>query len=159
MNGKYLILVADIADELENIQRVVKRTQAIFEKAVRTSDDEYLDGVALNLHGFYSGVEHIFENIARVVENSLPTGSNWHFDLLRQMSLNIPQLRPPVIQKETYRCLSEYRRFRHVVRNVYTFNLHGPRLKELAEGVGDCFTAVSKDHFIQFLQQLSADDN
>lgn len=63
-------------------------------------------------------------------------------------------------EKETYRCLSEYRRFRHVVRNVYTFNLRGSRLKELAEG-GDCFTAVSTNlsHFIQFLQQLSTNDD
>ncbi len=91
-----------------------------------------------------------------MVEGSLPTGSNWHFDLLRQMSLDIPKLRPPVIQKETYRCLSEYRKFRHAVRNVYTFNLRGSRLKELAQGVGACFTAVTADlsRFIQFLRQL-----
>ncbi len=65
MNGKYLTLAADIADELENIQRVIERTEIVSTKAVETNDDAYLDGVAWNLHGFYSGVEHIFENIAR----------------------------------------------------------------------------------------------
>ena len=77
MSVQLLRLAADIEDELQDIARVVERTEAIFEKARRTNDDAFLDAVALNLHSFYSGLERIFEDIARTVENSLPEGEKW----------------------------------------------------------------------------------
>jgi hypothetical protein len=43
-----------------------------------------LDGVALNLHSFYSGTERIFELIAANVDDILPKGENWHQALLKQ---------------------------------------------------------------------------
>ncbi len=78
-----------------------------------------MDGVALNLHGFYVGIERIFEDIAREVEASVPSGPDWHQDLLLQMSAEVAAVRPAVITQETRQCLGDYRAFRHVVRNVY----------------------------------------
>lgn len=52
---------------MSDIQRVVDRVENLMEKANKTGDDGYLDGVALNLHGFYVGIEHIFEDIVRNV--------------------------------------------------------------------------------------------
>ena len=40
----------------------------------QTCDDGFFDGVALNLHGFYSGIERTFEDIARTMERSKPKG-------------------------------------------------------------------------------------
>lgn len=34
-----------------------------------TGDDAYWDAIALNLQGFYSGVERVFEDVARTSEN------------------------------------------------------------------------------------------
>jgi len=42
-----------------------------------------LDGVALNLHSFYSGIERIFELIAANVDDIRPVGENWHQTLLK----------------------------------------------------------------------------
>ena len=39
-------------------------------KAEETADDGYLDGVALNLHSFYTGLESYFEEIARTIEGA-----------------------------------------------------------------------------------------
>jgi hypothetical protein len=159
-NGKFLALAAKITADLADLERVVDRADLIFKKVRETNDDAYLDGLALNLHGFYAGLEHIFAAIARSVDGSLPDDPNWHQTLLRQMTAEIPTIRPPVIAPETYRCLEEYRSFRHVVRNVYTFNLRGSRIKELAAGLRPCLTAVAHDlaQFTQFLQQLAHDD-
>lgn len=159
-NGKFLALAAKITADLADLERVVDRADLIFKKAQETNDDAYLDGLALNLHGFYAGLEHIFEAIARSVDGSLPDDPNWHHALLRQMTVEMPTIRPPVIAPETYRCLGEYRSFRHVVRNVYTFNLRGSRVKELAAGLRPCLTAVAHDltEFAQFLQRLAHDD-
>jgi len=70
-----------------------------------------LESVALNLHGFYSGVERLFELIARRVDQNLPSGDMWHRDLLHQMTQDIRELRPAVISSERVSSLDELRRF------------------------------------------------
>lgn len=112
--------------------------------------------MALNLHGFYTGVEQILADIARTMDGSLPIGSEWHRDLLLQMSAEIPDARPPVIARDTRRRLDEYRGFWHVVRNVYTFSLRPSRVQELVTDLPTCFAAVSHDldAFAVFLKQL-----
>jgi hypothetical protein len=39
------------------------------------------------------------------------------------MSLDVPDVRPPVLQTETAARLDEYRKFRHRIRNIYATNL------------------------------------
>lgn len=145
MSADRLTLAGRIRTELLDLARVVERVTRLMAKARERSDEDYLDGVALNLHGFYAGVEHIFREIAREVDGSLPAGSDWHRELLVQMASELPGLRPPVITPETRSCLDDYRTFRHVVRNVYTFNLRPSRVQELAAGLPACFDAVTRD--------------
>lgn len=157
MNGEYAALAGRIREELIETKRVADRAGTLMAKAQRTGDDGYLDGVALNLHGFYAGIERILESIAREVEGSVPSGSGWHHDLLIQMSAEVSGARPAVISRDTRYCLDDYRGFRHVVRNVYTFNLRPSRLQELVTGVQTCYTAVRRDLelFADFLDSLT----
>lgn len=161
MNEMHVALASRLEQVLVDLERIVSRAEMQMAKALQTNDDSYLDAVALNLHGFYTGVERAFEDIAQTMSESLPSGPNWHQKLLLQMASKFPGKRPQVIAVQTRYCLDEYRQFRHVVRNVYTFNLYGSRLKELAEGVRDCFTAVSTDlsQFMQFLHQLGNEND
>jgi hypothetical protein len=142
---------------LTEISDVVERCNRSEAKALRTNDEGYWDSVALNLHGYYSGVERIFEDIARTLDGSLPTGPDWHRSLLVQMAAEAPELRPAVIQRPTRDCLDEYRGFRHVVRNVYAFNFRTSRLKELADGLPGCFEMVQMDleQFVVYLNRLA----
>ena len=157
MSAEIKILITKIRNELDDVEQAVNRAEAIYQKAIALNDDAYFDALALNLHGFYMGVEHIFEDIARTVEKHVPSDEKWHRELLQQMSLEISSIRPPVIQKKTGLCLDEYLRFRHVVRHGYTFNLRSDRVEALGRDLRDCFTAVSQDLnlFIQFLHQLT----
>ena len=157
MTINYAALAGRIKQSLIDLERVVNRTEMLLDKAKHTGDDGYLDGVALNLHGFYAGVERIFEDIARSLEKTVPSGPNWHQNLLLQMSAEVHSIRPPVITADTRYCLEEYRGFRHVVRNVYTFNLRSTRLQELTAELGQCYQALGLDlkNFIQFLEQLA----
>ncbi len=61
-------LVERIHQELDEIHRVLARMNEGWERARRSNDDYYLDGVALNLHGFYSGMERIFTQIAETID-------------------------------------------------------------------------------------------
>ena len=143
--SEYTALAGRIRISIQDVKNSVDRSLQLSDKARKSGDDGYWDGVALNLHGFYTGVEHIFEDIARTLENSVPSGSEWHVDLLTQMSGEIEGVRPAVISRETRVCLDEYRGLRHVVRNVYAFNLRSARLNELTNGLNDCFDRVQKE--------------
>ena len=56
-------LVERIHLELEEIPFVLARMNEGWERARRSSDDYYLEGMALTLHGFYMGIERILELI------------------------------------------------------------------------------------------------
>ncbi|MEA3441398.1 MAG: hypothetical protein U9R58_14075 [Chloroflexota bacterium] len=152
----YSALAGRIRESLSEIRNVVKRIDDYIRKAQTIDDQAYWDATALNLHGFYSGIEHIFEDIARTVDASVPLGPEWHVDLLIQMGSDMKDIRPPVVSRETRLCLDEYRGFRHVVRNVYTFNLRPSRIKDLATDLPECYSSVMQElmAFASFLDSL-----
>ena len=57
-------LAVRLRGELDELDRVVGRVNEGWRRAQGAADDYYLDGVALNLHGFYAGLERIFELVA-----------------------------------------------------------------------------------------------
>ena len=73
------------------------------------------------------GLERVLHHIAAMVDGSVPAGREWHRDLLRQMGIALPQVRPEVLSAGTIKALDEYLRFRHVVRNVYAFEFDPER--------------------------------
>lgn len=133
MSERLLRLAKRIQSECQDLTRVVERAQAGWRRAERSTDDLYLDSVALNLHGFYAGLERTFELIATTVDGQMPAGEHWHQLLLEQMASEIGGVRPAVISDATRRALDEYRGFRHVVRNVYTFRFDPAKMQRLVE--------------------------
>ncbi|HHT9107658.1 MAG TPA: hypothetical protein ACFYEF_04215 [Candidatus Wunengus sp. YC63] len=83
------------------------------------------------LADFYMGVERIFKIIAEELNGGTPKGEDWHKRLLLDMSLNIGE-RPPVISRELHGSLLMFLGFRHVVRQVYGFELDEKRLEALS---------------------------
>ena len=124
-------LVMRIRNELPEIEHTLNRSIEGVHRAKKTEDDYYLDGVALNLHHFYSGIERLFELIASHVDGMLPKGENWHQLLLNQMSEEMADVRPAVISISVKSHLDEYRGFRHIVRNVYTYKFDPARIETL----------------------------
>lgn len=87
MTTLYGELAERIRGEVSDLERVVQRASLAWLQVQRTPGEfVYLDSVALNLHNFYSGLERLFELIARHVDRTLPTGgtgiaiyfSRWH---------------------------------------------------------------------------------
>jgi hypothetical protein len=150
-------LAGRIRGYLEELEKVVDRAVLLSTKAINSGDDGYWDGVALNLHSFYSGAERIFEDIARSFDGNVPSGPDWHLGILVQMSTEVPKQRPPVISSEVHYMLDEYRGFRHVVRNVYAFNFRPSRLRELVDHLANCFALLNEELlvFAHFLESLN----
>ena len=156
MNGAYRAIAGRIRSELQELAHVTERTQRIWRQAAISTDDYHVDATALNLHGVYAGLERLFEIIADGVEQAKPTGSRWHDDLLRQMTIEIPNVRPPVLSQETRQQLDRYRGFRHVVRNVYTYNLEPGQIAVLVQQLAPTMDRVSQElrAFADFLEEL-----
>ncbi|MDQ4076604.1 MAG: antitoxin [Chloroflexota bacterium] len=144
MKPQYEELVQRIQDELPELERAVARALRNWQPVIQAvpERDVYLDSVALNLHSFYSGLERLFELIARHVDRDLPTGETWHRDLLQHMAQDRPESRPAVLSHESFIGLDELRRFRHLVRNVYTTNLRPDRMSDLLDRLPDLWPRV-----------------
>lgn len=74
------------------------------------------------------------------------------------MQNDVSGYRPAVISPATHAMLDEYRRFRHLVRNVYTVNLHPDRLEKLVEQLPLLWEQIEPElnAFADFLDQLNA---
>jgi hypothetical protein len=97
------------------------------------------------LHDFYTGIEKIFENIAKEIDQRVPMGEEWHSELLHQMTLDIPGLRPPVITAHTEKKLREYLGFRHLFRKRYGFELDWEKMKRLLVKIPQVLSNLEKE--------------
>jgi hypothetical protein len=141
MIERYAVVAGRIRQELTSLEQVVSRAEraVVAARQYPQEQDLYLDSAALNLHDFYIGLERIFRHIAATVDQSVPSGPEWHRELLRQMNLALPQIRPQVISEETARAIDEYLRFRHVVQNVYAFEFDPERIARLVQRLRPSF--------------------
>ncbi|MFC1857856.1 antitoxin [Thermodesulfobacteriota bacterium] len=159
MKESYAELADRIRVQIPDLDRLVKRALLSWSHVKKSSDEQqiYMESVALNLHGFYSGLERIFELIARHIDLFTPEGDMWHYKLLQQMSREVKEVRPAVINKEIIASLDELRRFRHLVRNVYTFNLLPDRIESLITDLVGIWSQVQAElfAFADFLSELS----
>lgn len=132
-NGDYRTVAARIRQELTALEAVAERADGAWAEAALSAGGYNVDAAALNLHGFYAGLEHVFLVVAERIDGSLPSGAAWHQELLRQMAAELPGVRPAVISEQLATELDRYRGFRHVVRNVYAYVLDPRRVGELVE--------------------------
>lgn len=147
MIPRYLVLRERIDAELVDIDRAAEKAERAYEAARRSGPDQafFLDSVAINLHSFYNAVERILELLARELDGGLPAGPAWHRDLLTQMALEVKGVRPAVIREETAASLGDYLRFRHLVRNLYTWNFQEDKLAELVASLNGVLSDLKAD--------------
>ena len=159
MNADFLVLAGRIRQEIGELTTVIARAERASRSARHGGEeaDLYVDAAALNLHDFYSGLERVFRQIAAIVDHSVPSGGEWHRDLLQQMCIEIPGLRLAVLSPETCATLEEFMRFRHVVRNVYAYQLDGERIQKLVRDAGTVLGQITTelDQFAAFIEDAA----
>lgn len=157
---RLLSLIAEIQEEINHLKEIEKdllETEKRRKKAPAEDRHFFLESEAFKLHNFYTGCERIFEKIGTEIDAGLPEGADWHRRLLKKMALDIPEVRPPVISKQLEAELGEYLRFRHIVRNLYAFELEEEKMSPLIRDIGrvarNFFLEVRK--FTHYLKTLS----
>ena len=129
-----------IEDALERIHRGLGYIDVLPIEAT-----EFIENtIATDLADIYRGIENIFLRIAREVDMHVPTGSQWHKNLLAQMAEQQPA-RSPVISEQTCFQLEDLLKFRHKVNNIYNRELKYEKTIPHAKSINDLFTKVSQD--------------
>ena len=162
MINRYGVLADRIRHELTLLGEAVQECEHALARTQENPVDRnlYVTAAALHLHDFYNGLERLFVIIASEIDQTVPGGSAWHRELLTQMTIPLTQIRPAVLTPETVRDLDEYLRFRHVVRQVYAFQLDAERVGMLVANVRPVYERVrgELEAFTRFLECLRRAD-
>ena len=147
-------LVHRLQVAIAEVDQVVAEVYRLLEKYLQTPDPDFLPAIAMNLQSLYTGIERMMVAVALSCEQVVPEGKNWHRLLLEQMGREVPQIRPPLVSDSVQTQLDELRRFRHVVRSIYSFTLDPDLLLPIAERLSDWYGSFQQD-LEAFITRLS----
>jgi hypothetical protein len=141
--------------EVEQIDQLFTVYSDLFEHVQqRTPDMVEVAAIASVLHSFYNGLENIFMSIAKGLDQQVPSGPQWHRDLLVQMSQQTSHRRG-VISAELAERIADYLAFRHFYRHSYSFFLEWGELKGLVTPLRQVWDQV-KGELSEFLKSLKS---
>jgi hypothetical protein len=144
---------SEVNFEIAQIDQLFEAYAELLERVQHQRPDLVeITAVASVLHSFYSGLENIFLSLAKGVDGHIPSGAQWHRDLLTQMADTIPN-RPPILTLETTQNLASYLGFRHFYRHAYSFTLDWDELEKLVIPLAEVW-ANTKAELERFLNQL-----
>lgn len=127
-NKNHFDLESLIEKELDNIETLREEIKPYILSAPQMNR---LKGSIL--HDFYSACERIFKWIARDINGDFNPLEKWHKELLFRMTIEIKNVRPPVISEQMAADLNDFLQFRHLFRNIYGFELKSDLLDRLVE--------------------------
>jgi hypothetical protein len=153
MNAQISLLKASITSDLAQIDKLYG-CLSDYPSPLKTPEQAII--VGYYLHNLYTAFENICLNVAKAFENQIDDQSKWHSQLLKRMTLRIEGIRPQLFSPESYDCLDELRRFRHIFRNAYSVSLDPDRLQLVLSKAQQLKRLYPDDinHFQMFLDSL-----
>ena len=143
--AKLRLLAAEVRAEQTRVDRTLAELTAAADALGRADSTRLqLYGAAALLETFYSGIEKALMRIAGAT-SSQPEGGAWHRQLLDDATLDLPQIRPPVLSESAARMLEPYLAFRHRFRNLYLFDLDVRLVLPLLADAPAAWSAASAD--------------
>ncbi|MBW1789588.1 MAG: hypothetical protein JRK53_23740 [Deltaproteobacteria bacterium] len=150
------VVVAEIKEEMAKLEILVRKLTT---QKGRTADEEVAESASLRLHNFYTGCERVFKLVASEVNGTIPRELDWHRRLLTQMAIEIDGIRPPVISRETMNGLEELLRFRHVVRNIYGYELESERIENMIALAEELYPNLGTFAFLEKLENKTESED
>ncbi len=126
-------VAARVREETARLHEVVHALRDAVERwGTEDQDRIHVHWVGGLLHDLYTGIEKAFTEISPDLNGVTPAAEGWHRSLLHTMTLDLPGFRPAVIRGNLEPRLLELLKFRHLYRNLYSFELRWDRIRELA---------------------------
>ena len=110
-----------------------------------------LAAAGLFLANLYNGIENILKRIARFHQAAIPSGADWHIELVKAFCDPSRPGLPVLLSHSLASLLAPYRRFRHVVHHGYGFQLRWSDMFPGIEGAAQMVEAFrnSVDTYLQ----------
>ncbi|MFH1859577.1 MAG: hypothetical protein ABH870_00955 [bacterium] len=144
MKEQYEQLKADVLDEIEEIEQVLRDLSFLKNNlAPDKIDNAQKAAIGTFLMNFYVGVENIVKRIAKEYYQAMPKGNSWHKELL-DLSYMPPQGKISIFNQDIINRLNPYRGFRHVFVSGYGFKLHLESMNSLINNVESLWTDIKK---------------
>lgn len=155
-------LIVEIEAEIQHFQQLRNdvtevRTRFIAKDKISPHD---IRGISMLLTEIYVGAENLMLRIAKNLAEPIPSGKAWHKELLDQFSVEAPRTRPALYSLKTVENLDEFRRFRHVVHHVYSYQYDWPQVRKLLSKSEKLLVGLIADAqaFTKVLVQIISDE-
>jgi predicted ribosome quality control (RQC) complex YloA/Tae2 family protein len=143
-------IVSEIDKELENITRLREELEDVMKNTAKANNRRLQGSI---LHDFYNCCERVFRRVTADINGGFRQAETWYKGLLYRMTIEIKGIRPQVISEDLAAELDDYLSFRHVVRNIYGFELKGERLDRLVAKFDRVSRSFSKQ-ITEFLRKM-----
>ena len=144
-----------IIRELEEIDVLLAKSSLLLETPTDVEPSfERIAALSAVLNSFYTGLERIFERIAKEIDTRKLEGERWHIELLNQVARQT-ELRPAVISEDSRQRLRDYLAFRHRSRHAYAHYLVWDSMAQLVAGTSQTWNIVHSE-ILQFVRQQSS---
>ncbi len=147
------LLKSDIQVEMAAIERIF---DTLPPDDANLSDARDAIVIGYYLHNLYNAFESIFKRVAESFENHIPDKSHWHSLLLDRMGRDIGGIRPRLLSEAAIVSLDELRRFRHLFRHLYRYDLEAEGVERALKQANrlKCVYLEDLNQFIDFLDHL-----
>ena len=149
-------LAAELRADARRVDRTVTEAKDAEVALAHEPSRLAIYGTAALLETFYSGVEKMLWRIALTFDD-VPSGPAWHRQLLEGTVLDMPKVRPPVLEEETVARLETFLAFRHRFRNLYLFDLQQDLIQGLVTELPDVWRSARQEleDFAALLDRLA----
>ncbi len=158
--------ITDLIAEIDGWQTITTRLIETIETAETAGIGDLgrtdFMGVAIAglVENYYTAVETVLFRISQQFGNHLEQ-TRWHSDLLRKMSMDIPDTRPAVLSSTAVSKLDELMRFRHFKRYYFQLEWDWSRLDHMVATVRSLQPKLIEEllRFRAFLESLNDESN
>ena len=140
----YLATKTRLDDEMRLLAKTVTQSETLLAQADSIPEIALIPAAAAYIEDFYTGCERLAERVAVMLDGKLPTGENWHRQLLEQVSQPSEQGRLPLWKESLRQELDTYRRFRHRARHLYRADLDREKVLAMAQQVPPVFEQIQQ---------------
>jgi hypothetical protein len=114
----------------EDRRALQERASQLDEAEGRLHEPPWTSHAAVALHGWYTGLESALERTVRALDGDVPHGERWHRDLLSQATVDVPGIRPAILERDLLAELLELLAFRQFLRHAYAVPVDAGKLAQ-----------------------------
>lgn len=148
MANIYRRLAAHLEKDIKTAIELARQAQEFAENVSQQEVDQknpYIYAVAMSLQHFYTALETAFERVVKELDGEVSDGEHWYFDLLEEVCIDIEGIRPAFISSDIKNELDRLRRFRHIVRHGYEYELDWSQIQPLIKSLDKIIPVLKSD--------------